>query len=158
MVVAALLGLGHPELTHIGAFTPKLDPRQFAIIGVRSIDPAEKDGIRKLGVPVYTMTDVDRRGMDAVMSDALEDLQNADHIHVSLDLDCVDPAEATGVGTPVSGGLTYREAHLCMETLADQGGLHSMDVVEINPILDIRNQSAQLASDLVASVMGQRIL
>jgi arginase len=157
MVVAAALGLGHPELKGIGGFSPKLAPRHFAIVGVRSIDPAEKDNIQQLGVPIYTMTDIDRRGMDAVMTDVLQRLREVDHIHVSFDLDCVDPAVAVGVGTPVTGGLTYREAHLCMETIAEQGRMHSMDIVEVNPILDIRNQSARLASDLVASGLGQRI-
>lgn len=158
MVVAAALGAGHPELTGIGGFSPKLASRHFAIVGVRSIDPAEKDNIQQLGVPIYTMTDIDRRGMDAVMTEVLQRLKAVDHIHVSFDLDCVDPAVAVGVGTPVAGGLTYREAHLCMETIADRGSMHSMDVVEVNPILDIRNQSARLASDLVASGLGQRIL
>lgn len=158
MVVSAALGLGHPELTGIGGFAPKVSPQHFAVVGVRSVDRAEKENIQQLGVPVYTMTDVDRRGMDAVMTDVLRRLKAVDHIHVSFDLDCVDPSVAAGVGTPVTGGLTYREAHLCMETIAEQGGMHSMDVVEVNPILDIRNQSAQLASDLVASGLGQRIL
>ena len=158
MVVSAALGLGHPELTDIGGFSPKLASQHFAIVGVRHIDPAEKENIQRLDVPVYTMMDVDRRGMDAVMTDVLGRLQAVDHIHVSFDLDCVDPTVAAGVGTPVTGGLTYREAHLCMETIAEQGGMHSMDVVEVNPILDIRNQSARLASDLVASALGQRIL
>jgi arginase len=158
MVVSAALGLGHPELTGIGGFSPKLDAQHFAIVGVRSIDPAEKENIQRLDLPVYTMTDVDRRGMDAVMADVLQRLKAVDHVHVSFDLDCVDPAVAAGVGTPVTGGLTYREAHLCMETIAEQGGMHSMDVVEVNPILDIRNQSARLASDLVASGLGQKIL
>jgi arginase len=158
MVVAAALGLGHPELTGVGGFSPKLAPQHFAIVGVRSIDPAEKENIQQLGVPVYTMTDVDRRGMDAVMTDVMRRLNAVDHVHVSFDLDCVDPAVAAGVGTPVTGGLTYREAHLAMETIAERGGMHSLDVVELNPILDIRNQSARLARDLVASGLGQRIL
>jgi len=158
MVVSAALGVGHPELTGIGGFSPKLDPRHFAVVGVRSIDPGEKKNIQQLELPVYTMTDVDRRGMDAVMKDVLRRLKAVDHIHVSFDLDSVDPTVAAGVGTPVTGGLTYREAHLCMETIAEQGGLHSMDVVEVNPILDIKNQSARLASELVASGLGQRIL
>jgi arginase len=158
MVVSAALGLGHPELTGIGGFSPKLAAEHFAVVGARCIDPAEKDNIQRLGLPVYTMTDVDRRGMDAVMTDVLRRLEAVDHIHVSFDLDCVDPTEATGVGTPVTGGLTYREAHLCMETIAEERGMHSMDVVELNPILDIRNQSARLATELVASGLGQRIL
>ncbi len=158
MVVAAALGLGHATLTGIGGLQPKLDPRHFAIIGVRSIDAAEKNCIHQLGVPVYTMTDIDRKGMDAVMTEALKCLDSVDHIHVSFDLDCVDPSVAAGVGTPESGGLTYREAHLCMETIAYRRGLNSMDVVELNPILDVRNKSARLASDLVASGLGQRIL
>lgn len=158
MVAAATLGVGAPDLIGIGGFAPKLDPRHFVLIGVRSVDPAEKAIIRQLGMPVYTMSDVDRRGMDAVMTEALERLQAVDHLHLSFDLDCVDPGVATGVGTPVSGGLTYREAHYAMETIAASGAMRSMDVVELNPILDSRNQSAGLASELVASALGQRIL
>jgi len=159
MPLAALLGKGAPELTGIAGITPKVAPEAVVLIGVRSLDPGERELIRSMGLRAYTMQDIDRRGIYAVALEALEQLhQQADHIHVSFDVDSLDPSIAQGVGTPVPGGLTYREAHLLMETIAEAGGVHSLDVVEVNPILDERNRSATIAAELVASLMGKRIL
>lgn len=159
MALSASLGLGHPDMTRVYGPSPKIDPRHCALIGVRSIDPQEKAFIRELGFPVFTMTDVDRLGMDGVIRHVLERmLPMIDCLHVSFDLDSLDPSIAPGVGTPVLGGLTYREAHLLMETIAETGPISSMDVAEVNPVLDTANQSAEVATGLVASCLGKRIL
>lgn len=159
MPVAASIGIGAEELTKVGGGFVKLDPANIVMIGLRSVDDGERRLIREHGITTYTMTDIDRLGAHRVMEETLDYLQErADHIHVSFDLDSVDPSVALGVGTPVPGGLTYREAHLIMELLAERGALSSLEVAEVNPILDSMNRSALFATDLVASAMGKRIL
>jgi arginase len=158
MPLAALLGLGAPELVNLGRRGAKLAPDAVLLIGTRDLDSEERKLLRESKVGVYTMREIDERGMATVAQEALERLNHLDRIHVSLDMDSLDPAEAPGVGTPVPGGLTYREAHLLMEIIADCGCIGSVDVVEINPILDNRNHTARIAVELVASLLGQSIL
>jgi len=159
MPLALSLGLGHKALTHLLGFGPKVRPQDCALIGIRKIDLSEKETIKKINLPVHTMADIDRNGVADIVEAVISTLSDSvDHIHVSFDLDCVDPLVAPGVGTPVAGGLSYREAHLIMETIAECGCMSSLDVVEINPILDIKNQSAEFAAGVVASSMGMRIL
>ncbi|MCE2503921.1 MAG: arginase [Chlorobi bacterium] len=159
MPVAVSVGLGVTELTTVGGEFRKLDPENIVMIGLRSVDLGEKQIIHNKRIQAITMTQVDRLRIDQVVEHALDYLQErADHIHVSFDLDSVDPLIVPGVGTPVPGGLTYREAHLAMEIIAERGALGSLEVAEVNPILDIKNQSALFAAELVASAMGKRIL
>lgn len=158
MPLAALTGRGAPELVDLGRPGPKLPPEDVVLIGLRDIDHEEGRLIRESGITAYTMRDLDERGIGAIAREALLKLGHLDRIHVSLDLDGLDPREAPGVGTPVPGGITYREAHLLMEILADSGRVASLDLVEINPILDARNQTADLAVELAASLLGQNIL
>jgi arginase len=159
MPVAAAIGYGNPSLTNFYDICPKVKPENVVIIGARDIDAGERELIRESGVIVYTMTDIDRRGILAIISKTLKRFQNTvDHIHVSFDLDSLDPVIAPGVGTPVRGGLHYREAHSLMEAIADCGCMSSFEVTEVNPILDERNKSAELAVELIASAMGQKIL
>ena len=159
MTVAVLIGLSPKEPRKGGGDFVKLEPKNIVQICFRSVDKGEKELLKFHGVTTYTMTDIDRQGIQKVIVDAINLLKsNCDHIHVSFDLDSVDPTVVEGVGTPVSGGLTYREAHLIMETIAEKGAMNSLDIAEVNPILDIKNKSAVLASDLVASVMGKRII
>jgi arginase len=158
MVAAAASGLGHPDLVGLGGVAPKIEPGNLVMVGIRNVDPLEGRALKDHGVHVITMTDIDRIGIAAAAARMLDRLNGSDHIHVSFDMDSVDPSTAPGVGTPVPGGLTFREAHLLMETIAENGRLGSMDVVEVNPILDVRNRSAALAVDLVSSCFGKRIL
>jgi arginase len=159
MPVAALLGEGPRELTSIGGEGPKVDPRNVAMVAIRSLDEGEKIRLKGYGVAVHTMSEVDRIGIDKVMKEALARVTDGtDRVHVSFDLDAVDPTVAPGVGTPVKGGLDYREAHLLMEMLSDSGAMTSLEVVEANPILDDRNASGQFAVELVQSAFGKRIL
>lgn len=159
MPVAALLGEGPAELTSIGGEGPKVDPRNVAMVAIRSLDQGEKVRLKRYGVAVHTMSEVDRTGIDKVMKEALARVTDGtDRVHVSFDLDAVDPTVAPGVGTPVKGGLDYREAHLLMEMLSDSGVMTSLEVVEANPILDDRNASAAFAVELVQSAFGKRIL
>lgn len=159
MPVAVSLGIGIPELTSIGGTAPKLLPEQLVYIGLRSVDEGEKALIKKLGIEAHTMADLDKEGTFNVITKAIASLsEKVDHLHVSFDLDSVDPTIASGVGTPVPGGLTYREAHIIMEAIADTGYMSSMEVAEVNPILDVRNSSAEFAAELIASSMGKRIL
>lgn len=158
MPLAALLGLGAAELVNLGRPGPKLTPAEVVLIGVRDLDPQEKVLIKESQVRVYTMREIDERGIAAVAGEALERLSHLPRLHVSLDMDSLDPREAPGVGTPVPGGLTAREAHLLMEIIADCACVGSIDVVEINPILDERNQTAKIAVELIASLLGQTIL
>jgi arginase len=160
MVLACLVGLGPPALVRVGGFGPKLPPGRCALVGVRQLDPGERELLRESGVAVFTMKDVDRYGLAEVVQQALEVATRGGTcpLHVSLDLDVVDPVHAPGVGTPCPGGLSYREVHLAMELVADCGRLVSMDVVEVNPILDEHNRTARLATELVASALGKRIL
>jgi arginase len=159
MPLAVSMGLGSPELTSIGGDFQKLNPHQLVLIGLRSIDVGERKLIKDLKVEAYTMADLDKHGVHRLIAKTLAELRaKVDHLHVSFDLDSVDPMVASGVGTPVPGGLTYREAHLIMEAIAETGFMASLEVAEVNPILDTRNQSAEIAADLIASSMGQRIL
>ncbi|MCC7362500.1 MAG: arginase [Anaerolineales bacterium] len=158
MALAALLGFGPPELTDIGRVGPKLTAAQAVLIGARDIDPAERLALVNSGMLVFTMREIDELGMAVVARRALAHLRPLARLHISLDMDSLDPGEAPGVGTPVPGGFSYREAHLLMEILADTGQVRSLDIVEVNPILDDRNRTARLAVDLTASLFGQRIL
>ena len=159
MPLAALLGLGPSALTSIGGRFRKVAPDNVALVGIRSVDEGERTHLRRLGVHVYTMADIDRHGIHIVMEKAIENVtQDADLVHVSFDLDSVDPSLAPGVGTPVKGGLDYREAHLVMESLALAGVMTSLEMVEVNPILDDRNRSAEFALELVESAFGKKIL
>lgn len=137
---------------------PWVDPKHVALVGVRSLDPGEKELVRRLDLAVFTMADIDRRGMPEVMDEAIAVVKGADHVHLSLDVDVCDPEIAPGVGTPVRGGLSYREAHLAMEIIAEAELLTSVEVVEVNPILDHADETGALAVDLVASALGARIL
>jgi arginase len=159
MPLAAVLGLGPEELATIGGDFRKVSPDNIALVGIRSLDEGEKKHLRKLGVHVYTMSDIDRQGIHRVMKKALRNVtENTDYLHVSFDLDAVDPTVAPGVGTPVKGGLDYREAHLIMEFIADAGLMSSLEIVEVNPILDEHNTSAEFAVELVQSAFGKKIL
>lgn len=159
MPLAALLGLGPRELTNVGGARRKVDPRHVALVGVRSLDEGEKRHLKKIGALVFTMADIDRQGIHRVMKKALSHVADGTgFVHVSFDLDAVDPTVAPGVGTPVKGGLDYREAHLIMELISDAGVMTSLELVEINPILDERNRSAEFAVELVQSGFGKSIL
>ena len=158
MVLAAALGLGGAAFEHAAWTLPAVDPVRVALVGVRSLDDAERTLLRELGAVVYTMSDLDRLGVEHAIREALEHIDGPGFVHVSLDMDVVDPSDAPGVGTPVRGGLTYREAHLAMELVAESGIVGSLDVVEVNPILDRENETARLAVELVASALGARIL
>jgi arginase len=159
MPVASLLGQGPAELTGIGGKGPKVDPANIALVGIRSLDEGEKRRLKATGVQVHTMSDIDRHGIHRVMKKALARVTDGtDYVHVSFDLDAVDPTVAPGVGTPVKGGLDYREAHLIMELLHDSGVMTSLEMVEVNPILDDRNASGLFAVELVQSAFGKRIL
>ncbi len=159
MPLAALLGMGAPELTGIFGYAPKIAPENAVLIGVRDIDAAERANIQRAGVVVFTMRDIDERGMRAVMEEALRAATHGTAgYHVSLDMDWIDPEDAPGVGTPVRGGATYREAHLAMEILADHGGMVSFEIVEVNPVIDEHNRTADLAVELACSAFGKKIL
>jgi arginase len=158
MALAVLTGEGIPELVNLGRKGPKISPENTVIIGVRNLEKEERRILVENGIKIFTMRDIDEHGVHAVMKEALEQLGKLPQIHVSLDADCLDPFTAPGVGTPVSGGLTIREAHLIMETVADTGLLSSMDIVEVNPLLDHANQTARIAVDLAVSLFGKRII
>ncbi len=159
MPLAALCGYGHARLVDLLSPGAKLDPRRVAIVGARDIDEGEKALLREAGVAVYTMQQIDRQGLVAVMSQALAVVgTETDGIHVSFDLDVLDPVEAPGVGTPVPGGISYREAHLIMEMVAETERLTSLDLVEVNPILDRHNITAHLAAQMAWSACGKSIL
>ncbi|HUC55226.1 MAG TPA: arginase [Candidatus Cybelea sp.] len=159
MPLAAIMGYGAPELVDLLGFQPKAEPGNIVIVGARDLDAQERKIVKKSGVHVFTMRDIDERGMREVMSDALKyAMDDTAGIAVSLDMDFVDPADAPGVGTPVRGGVTYREAHLAMEMIADTESMVSLEVVEINPILDEHNRTALLGVELVLSGLGQKIL
>ncbi|HXM95320.1 MAG TPA: arginase [Candidatus Dormibacteraeota bacterium] len=159
MPLAAVMGYGAPELVDLLGFQPKVEPHNIVLVGVRNLDTQEKKLMKKSGVRVFTMRDIDERGMREVMSDALKyAMDDTDGIAVSLDMDFVDPSDAPGVGTPVRGGATYREAHLAMEMIADSESMVSMEIVEINPVIDEHNRTALLGVELVLSGLGQKIL
>jgi arginase len=158
MPLAAALGLATSVFENEAWSLPAVDPARVALIGARSLDEGERELVRELGISVATMTDLDRRGVEPVVREALERVQGASFVHLSLDMDVVDPEAAPGVGTPIRGGLSYREAHLAMELVAEADLLTSLEVVEVNPILDRENATAELAVELAASAFGARIL
>ena len=159
MPLAAIMGYGAPELVDLLGFKPKAEPGNIVIVGARDLDAQERKIVKRSGIHVFTMRDIDERGMREVMADALKyAMDDTTGIAVSLDMDFVDPADAPGVGTPVRGGVTYREAHLAMEMIADTESMVSLEVVEINPILDEHNRTALLGVELVLSGLGQKIL
>ncbi len=159
MILAALAGLGNHHLTDVGGWAPKLQASHIAIVGARDLDPGEQALLRTHHIHVFTMSDIDERGISDVMRQAVAVAGQHDNpIHLSLDLDALDPREAPGVGTPVRGGLSYREAHLAMEMVANSQHLVSMDVVEVNSILDRENATARLAVELILSALGKKIL
>lgn len=158
MPVACLCGLGPRELTELGGSAPALKPEEIRQIGIRSVDPGEKKLVRDVGLDIYDMRYIDEIGVKRAMEEALEGVDADTHLHVSFDVDCLDPREAPGVGTAVHGGPTYREMQLCMEMLAETGCIGSLDIVELNPALDVRNQTAQVVVELVASLFGKATL
>ena len=159
MPLSAVMGYGTEELYDLFGFKPKIEPQNVVLVGVRDLDAHEKKFIKRLGVKAFTMRDIDERGMREVMSDALKyAMDDTDGIAVSLDMDFVDPTDAPGVGTPVRGGVTYREAHLAMEMIADSDAMVSMEIVEINPVIDEHNTTALLAVELALSGLGKKIL
>jgi arginase len=162
MPLAALLGYGAPELTNVAGFAPKLDPVRCVHIGARDIDPGERELIRKLGMRFITMREIDERGMSACMDEAIVIASGGPHFSeaygVTFDVDALDPGDAPGSGTLVRGGLTYREAHLAMEKIAEAGGLRYLEIVEINTALDVNNKTAELGVELILSALGKTIL
>ena len=159
MPLAALLGPEPSELSKIGSFSPKVLPAHTVLVGIRNLDEREKVAVRDSGVHVFTMKDIDRQGIASIVEQAVNLAGSGTAgIHVSFDIDVCDPLIAPGVGTPVKGGLNYREAHMVMEIVADSGLLTSLDLVEVNPTLDVRNATAQLGAELVLSALGMKIL
>lgn len=159
MPLAICAGLGPGALRDVGGKFRKVDPRNIGIIGLRDLDTEERKNIVRYGVNIYSMEQIDRFGVHKVMRKVLDRIgKNVDELHVSFDLDSVDPVYAPGVGTPVKGGLDYREAHLIMEMIAESGKMSSLELVEVNPIIDVRNQSAEFAVELVESAFGKKIL
>jgi arginase len=159
MPLACCAGLGPRELTHLYGYAPKVEPRNIAIVGLRSVDETERGNVQRSGVHAFTMRQIDERGLRAVMDDAIRfACDGTAGFLLSLDMDAIDPQEAPGVGTPVRGGLTYREAHLAMETVCDSGMVRAMEIVEVNPVIDESNRTAILAVELVMSAMGKGIL
>jgi arginase len=158
MPLAAALGRAGAGFASEAWTLPSVEPARVALVGTRSLDPGEQELVRDLQLSVFTMSEIDRRGLEAVIRDALSIVDGAAFVHVSLDMDVIDPDVAPGVGTPVRGGLSYREAHLAMELIAEADVLGSLEIVEVNPILDHENQTARLAVELAASALGARIL
>jgi arginase len=159
MPLAAIMGHGSAELTEIAGFKPKIEPHNIAMVGIRDLDTKERRLVKDSGVHVFTMRDIDERGMRDVMAEALRfATDDTAGVAVSLDMDFLDPSEAPGVGTPVRGGVTYREAHLAMEMIADSRALVSYELVEINPVIDLHNKTAILGVELILSCLGKKIL
>ncbi len=159
MPLAASLGLGHKALTHISGYSPKVRPENIVLIGARALDDGEKELIKQLGIKVYTMHEIDRLGMTKVMEETIAYLkERTDGVHLSLDLDGLDPHDAPGVGTPVLGGISYRESHLAMEMLEESKLITSAEFVEVNPILDDKNKTASVAVALMGSLFGEKLL
>jgi arginase len=159
MPLACILGMGPAELSGLRGYQPKIDARNMVIVGLRDVDQLEKPHVRNSGIRAFTMRDIDERGMRSVMDEALRIAgEGVSGFHLSLDMDFVDPADAPGVGTPVRGGVTYREAHLAMEMICDSRRMVSMEIVEVNPVIDERNRTAELAVELAMSGLGKRIL
>ncbi|WP_188456740.1 arginase [Virgibacillus oceani] len=158
MPLAVSLGIGHEKLTNMLDYQPKIKPENIVIVGARSLDPGEKDLIKEKGIKVYSMHEIDRMGMTKVMAETIDYLKDrTDGVHLSLDFDGLDPSEAPGVGTPVLGGMTYRESHLAMEMLAESDILTSAEFVEVNPILDDKNKTATVAVGLMGSLFGEKL-
>jgi arginase len=158
MSLAVSLGMGDPDLVNLGGRAPKVLSRNTVLIGIRDIDAGERDTLKKSGVTVYTMRDLDERGMRDVVDEAIRIASDGTvGVHLSFDLDVVDPEDAPGTGTPVWGGITYREAHLAMELLSDRAQIVAIDLVEVNPVLDTQNMTGILAAELAQSLMGKRI-
>jgi arginase len=159
MPLAALMGLGPGELTNLFNFCPKISPENCVLVGIRDVDGAERENIRRAGIEFFTMRDIDERGMRSVMEEALRMAgRGTAGYHVSLDMDWIDPEDAPGVGTPVRGGATYREAHLAMEIIADHARMTSFEIVEVNPVIDEHNRTAALAVELTLSAFGKKIV
>jgi arginase len=159
MPLAAVIGCGAPELVELLGYKPKVEPRNVALVGVRDLDARERRVIKESGVHVFTMRDIDERGLREVMSEALRFVSDdTAGTAVSLDMDFVDPEDAPGVGTPVRGGVTYREAHLAMEMIADSKAMVALEIVEINPVIDVHNKTALLAVEMGLSGLGKKIL
>lgn len=158
MALAVLTGHGFSGLVNIGRPGPKVPAKNIVMIGIRELDREEKKQLRESGIAIFTMRDIDERGISAVAHDAVRSLSHLNSLHISLDVDSIDPMVAPGVGTPVPGGLTYREAQLLMEIIADTQKAASLDIVEINPLIDQGNRTAEIAVDLAASLFGKRIL
>ncbi|HJX49730.1 MAG TPA: arginase [Gaiellaceae bacterium] len=158
MVLAAALGLCGPAFEYDGWTLPAVEAGRISLVGVRSLDDGERELLGRLNAKVFTMSEIDRVGIEPCMREALAHASGSNFVHVSLDMDVIDPEHAPGVGTPVRGGLSYREAHLAMEIVAESGIVDSLDVVEVNPVLDRENATAELAVELVASALGARIL
>jgi arginase len=159
MPLAVALGLGNRRLTKIGGFSPKVEVENVAIIGIRDVDYLEAKLVKQMKMRVYTMTDIDKAGIPRIISKVLADFKSkVDHIHISFDMDGIDPDFAEGVGTPVPGGLSFRESHLLMEMVADCGCMNSLEILEVNPILDNKNKTANLATELILSALGKTTL
>jgi len=159
MPLASIMGYGPPELTDLGGIKPMVEPRNIALVGIRDLDAKERRLVKDSGVHIFTMRDIDERGMREVMAEALRFAgDDTAGIAVSLDMDFVDPSDAPGVGTPVRGGVTYREAHLALEMIADSRAMVSFELVEINPVIDLHNTTATLGVELVLSSLGKKIL
>ena len=159
MPLACVIGQGPPELTGLAGHVPMVEAQHVALVGLRSVDDIERFNVRGAGVHPFTMRDIDERGMSAVIQEAIQAISlGTAGFHLSFDLDAVDPAEAPGVGTPVHGGITYRETHLAMEMICDSGRMTSLEMVELNPVMDVANQTAILGVELLLSALGKRIL
>ncbi|MGQ0551991.1 MAG: arginase [Planctomycetota bacterium] len=159
MPLGSVTGYGAPELVNLGGYAPKVDPRNVALIGIREVDEGEREIVLRSGISYYEMMKVDSRGMAAVMQEAIERASDGtEALHVSFDIDAVDPEVAPGVGTPVAGGLSLRESHLIMEMVADTGRLVSLEIAELNPIHDNANATGQLVCELVASALGKKVM
>ena len=159
MPLAIALGLGNKRLTRIGGFSPKVEVENVALIGIRDVDVLEARLVKQMNMRVYTMTDIDKAGIPRIISKVLADFKSkVDHIHISFDMDGIDPDYAEGVGTPVPGGLSFRESHLLMEMVADCGCMNSLEILEVNPILDSKNKTADLATELIVSALGKTTL
>jgi arginase len=158
MPLAAAMGLADDRFESDAWTLPAVDPHRVALVGLRSLDERERERIRSIGMKAYTMSDIDRIGIERAIRESLSHIAGPGFVHVSLDMDALDPEVAPGVGTPVRGGLSYREAHLALELVAESGLAGSFEVVEVNPILDRENATAALAVELVASALGKTIL
>jgi arginase len=159
MPLACCIGRGPKDLVDLAGQVPMVEPQNVVLVGLRSVDEIERLNVRQTGVHAFTMRDIDERGMRTVIQQAIHAAsQGTAGFHVSFDMDAVDPAEAPGVGTPVAGGLTYREAHLAMELIGDSGSMTSVEIVEVNPVMDVANKTAVLGVELIMSALGKRIL